>query len=94
MVMTPGPDGRLYYNDIRVIDYHAFIDSQFRIVEEIKTEDCERIVIWNEWEDLNDIEKYIARDRGLDIPSAKERRNNENNNDGHDAEIIPFPLGF
>lgn len=92
MLMTPARDGKLYYNDVIVRGYHAFVDSHLQIVEEIITEDCKRHIVISEWERLNDIEKFIASDRGLDIPEIRAERNAKGPQDLHEAEIIPFPL--
>ena len=42
MLISPAIDGYLYYNDVRVREYRSYVDSHFRIVEEIKTEEPEK----------------------------------------------------
>ena len=91
MILTPACDGRFYYRDVPVVRYSSQIDSRLRIVEEIITEELERFVFIYEWEDLNDIEKEILRERGQDIPSWREERSEEEDLLNHEAEIIPFP---
>ena len=41
------------------------------------------------WDDLNDIEKHVALERGWNIPEGRKREPSEPT---HEAEIIPFPL--
>lgn len=59
--------GPFYYRDVRIMEYHAFVNSRLQIVEEILTDDGRRPVEINEWDELNDIEKYFALEHGLDI---------------------------
>lgn len=91
-MLIPGSDKSFYYHDIRVVDYIVFVDSCLDIVEIITTEDGERFVIRNEWDNLNDIEKFVALERGWDIPSEKEQQRAKGLPEGHETEIVPFPL--
>ena len=92
MILTPAYDGHIYFNGMLVVEYHSHIDSHYRIIEKIVTEDFEQHVFMYEWEDLNDIEKQILRERGQDIPSIRERHDKDPLPENHEAEIIPFPL--
>ena len=86
--------GSYYYKNAEIRKYHAFINSRYQIIEEIFTDDGKRYVEKNEWDDLNDIEKYFAKENGLDVPSVRARRKAEELENSHEAEIIPFPLNF
>ena len=91
MLMLDGK-GPFYYHDVRIMEYHAFVNSRLQIVEEILTDDGRRSVEINEWDELNDIEKYFALEHGLDIQHMREKLKAEESNQTHQAEIIPFPL--
>ena len=91
-MLIPYNDGSYYYHDVKLRDYRAFVNSQLQIVEDIFTDDGERIVRKYDWDDLNDIEKYVVLQRGWDIPSAMDRRKAEELEKPHEAVIIPFPL--
>ena len=92
-MLIPDGEGHYSYGDQAVKEYWAFVDSHMRIIEIFTTEDAERIVIKNEWEDLNDIEKYVVMSRGWDIPGEKEKlkKGEKSIFSAHEAEIIPFP---
>ncbi len=88
-MLIPDRNGKHYFNDKRILHYTAFVNSDLDIVEIIETDDGERIVFRSTWDDLNDIEKHVALERGWNIPEGRKREPSEPT---HEAEIIPFPL--
>ncbi len=90
-MLIPCEDRTLYYHDVKVRNYEAFLNSRLQIVEIILTEDGEQFIEKTELDDLNDIEKYYVQKRGLDIVAVKARRKAELET-AHEAEIIQFPL--
>ena len=91
-MLIPDSEGRYYYHDAQVLKYHAFVNSHLQIVEDIFTDDGEWCVEKHDWDDLNDVEKYVALQRGWDIPNELERRKAEKQEHSFETEIIPFPL--
>lgn len=92
-MLIPDQNGEYSYNGIHLTHYYAFVDSFYRIIELFTTEEGEKYVEENEWEDLNDIEKHVALSRGWDIPALKEKRRIREQNCTQQAEVIPFPRG-
>ena len=72
-MLIPDRNGVYYYEDKRLQHYYAFVDSFCRIIEVFTTADGKKFVCENKWEDLNDIEKEICRQRGWNIDTVKDR---------------------
>lgn len=66
-MLIPDKEGHYWYDDRRIIDYHAFVDGFHRIVEVFTTEDDKKYLGVFEWDDLNDIEKAYAKKWGWDL---------------------------
>ena len=66
-MLIPDRYGDFYYDDQKCIHYYAFVDPFDRIIEAFTTEDGVQRVGESTWDELNDIEKAYARQRGWDL---------------------------
>ena len=66
-MLIPDSDGHYSYEEQRVIHYYAFVDCFHRVIEAFTTEDGTEWVDENYWPEMNDIEKYVCRQRGWDL---------------------------
>ena len=66
-MLIPNQDGRYTYEEQRCVHYYAMVDNQHRVIEAFTTEDGIPRVHENYWTDMNDIEKYVCRQRGWNL---------------------------
>ena len=67
-MFIPAKDGK-YYNEEGLLctDYNCFVDTFHRVIELYALEDGSKWVCENEWPEMNDIEKYVCRQRGWNL---------------------------
>lgn len=66
-MLIPDRDGHYWCEGQRCIDYHAMVDGFHRIIEVYTLEDGTKWCEENYWDKMNDIEKYVCRQRGWDL---------------------------
>ncbi len=66
-MLIPGRDGHYTSDGMKVVHYYAMVDGFHRVIEAFTTEDGQQYVNENEWKDMNDIEKYVCRQRGWNL---------------------------
>lgn len=66
-MLIPNSKGEYFYGDQKCVHYYAMVDSYYRVVEAFTTEDGTQYVQENNWEDMNDIEKFVCKQRGWDL---------------------------
>ena len=66
-MLIPDSNGHYFYEGQKVIHYYAMVDTFRRVIEAFTTEDGQQWVTENDWREMNDIEKYVCRQRGWDL---------------------------
>ena len=66
-MLIPNSKGEYFYEDQKCIEYYAMVDTFHRVIEAFTTEDGTQYVEENYWQNMNDIEKYVCRQRGWNL---------------------------
>ena len=66
-MLIPNRAGEYCLDDEKVYRYKAFVDTFHRVIELLTMYDGTQYVFENDWRNMNDIEKYVCRQRGWDL---------------------------
>ena len=66
-MLIPDSKGHYTFEGLKVTDYYAMVDTFDQVIEVFTTEDGRKWKSETNWDEMNDLEKHICRQRGWNL---------------------------